>query len=270
MSNPRSQIERHALPTFFAATLGLGWLLTIAAAALSSNPLLLPLFAIPISFVPAVMAWLVLHLAGTIPERLAWRRRLTRVRVGWRWYAIALLALPLAYLAGLGIATAGGGDFPLHLQTLSLLPIFLLTNYGEEIGWRGYALPKLQDRMSPLTASLLLGVIWGAFHWVALAGNADAPLAYMAVSTIQLVAVSVIMTFVFNGSRESVPVVALMHAMYDTVAIGMAPLVETGVPLLAFSMTAVVTWVIAIGLVALTGGRLGRPTIRQPEPLQAA
>ena len=101
-------------------------------------------------------------------------------------------------------------------------------------------------------------MIWGAFHWVALAGNADAPLAYMAVSTLQLVAVSVILTFVFNGSRESVPVVALMHATYDTVAIGMAPLVETGMPLMAFSLTAVVMWVIAVGLIVATGGTLGQ------------
>ena len=266
MNTVRSQVERHPLATFFAATLGLGWLLTIAAAALSSNPVLLPLIAIPVSFVPAVMAWLVLRVAGTAGERRAWRARLTRVRVGWRWYAIALLALPLAYLAGLGIATAGGGAFPFHVQTLALLPIFLLTNFGEEIGWRGFALPRLQDRMSPLAASLVLGVIWGAFHWVALAANADAPLGYMVVSTIQLTAVSVIVTFVFNGSRESVPVVALMHATYDTVAIGVAPLVETGMPLMAFSVTAIAMWVVAIGLVVVTGGNLGRATIRQPEP----
>ena len=270
MSTLRSQVERHPLPTFFAATLGIGWLLTIAAAQLSSNPLLLPLIAIPISFVPAAMAWLVLRMGGTADERRAWRDRLTRVRVGWRWYAIAVLALPLAYLAGLGIATAGGGAFPFHLQALAFFPIFLLTNFGEEIGWRGYALPKLQDRMSPFAASLLLGVLWGAFHWVALAGNADAPLAYVAVTTIQLTAVSVIMTFVFNGSGESVPIVALMHAMYDTVAIGVAPLVETGVPLMAFSLTVIVTWVIAIGLVVATGGNLGRKRRPHPQPLPGA
>ncbi len=192
------------------------------------------------------------------------------MRVGWRWYAVALLALPLAYLCGLGIATAAGGAFPFHLQALALLPIFLLTNFGEEIGWRGYALPKLEDRMSPVGAALLLGVIWGAFHWVALAANADAPLAYIAVSTLQLVAVSVILTFVFNGSRESVPVVALMHAMYDTVAIGMAPLVETGMPLMAFSLTAIVTWVIAVGLIVASRGTLGRSTSPQLQPLPSA
>jgi CAAX protease family protein len=270
MNSARSQVQRHPLPAFFAGTLGLGWLLTIAAAQLSSNPLLLPLIAIPVSFVPAVVAWLVLQMAGSADERRAWHRRLTRVRVGWRWYAVALLALPLAYLGGLGIATAAGAAFPFHLQALALLPIFLLTNFGEEIGWRGYALPKLEDRMSPLGAALLLGVIWGAFHWVALAANADAPLAYMAVSTLQLVAVSVILTFVFNGSRESVPVVALMHAMYDTVAIGMAPLVETGMPLMAFALSAVVTWVIAVGLIVATSGTLGRSTSPRPQPLPSA
>ena len=109
-------------------------------------------------------------------------------------------------------------------------------------------------------------MIWGAFHWVALAGNADAPLAYMAVSTLQLTAVSVIMTFVFNGSRESVPVVALMHAMYDTVAIGMAPLVETGMPLMAFSLTAIVTWVIA----DRAGRRDQRHALQVDQPTTAA
>ena len=116
----------------------------------------------------------------------------------------------------------GGATFPFHPQSLALFPLFLVTNFGEEIGWRGYALPKLQERMSPLSAALVLGSIWGAFHWAALAANADAPFAYMAVSTLLLVAVSVIMSFVFNGSGESVPVVSLVHAMYDTVSSGWA------------------------------------------------
>ena len=212
MGSVRSQIISHPLTTFFVATVGLGWILTIGVAQLSSNPAVLPLIAIPVSFVPALVAGLVLRVAGTTEERVAWRHRLTRVRVGWRWYVVALLALPLAYLVGIGLAAAGGATFPFHLQTVALLPILLVTNFGEEIGWRGYALPTLQDRSSPLVAGLVVGAAWGAFHWVALAANADAPLGYIAVSTIQLTAISVIMTFVFNGSRESVPLVALMHA----------------------------------------------------------
>ncbi len=262
MGSVRSHVISHPLTTFFVATVGLGWCLTIGVAQLSSNPAVLPLIAIPVSFVPALVAWLVLRVAGTTDERAAWRHRLTRVRVGWRWYVVALLALPLAYLVGIGLAAAGGATFPFHLQTVALLPILLVTNFGEEIGWRGYALPRLQDRSSPLVAALVVGAVWGAFHWVALAANADAPLGYIAVSTIQLTAISVIMTFVFNGSRESVPLVALMHATYDTVAIGVAPLAETAMPLMAFSLTAIVAWVVALGLVIATGGNLGRAGIR--------
>lgn len=258
MGSVRTAICRHPLTVFFAASVALGWLITLASARLASNPLILPLIAIPVSYVPAVVAWFVLRIAGTPEERGAWRRRLTRVRVGWIWYAFALVVLPLAHLVGVGIAVVGGGTLPWHPELLALLPIFLVTSFGEEIGWRGYALPVLQERMSPLAAALVLGVVWGMFHWVALAGNADVPLAYIAVGTLHLVATSVILTFVFNGSRESVPIVALVHAMDDTVAIGVAPLVGTGVPLLAFTLTAVAAWLAVLVLVGLTGTSLGR------------
>jgi uncharacterized protein len=167
--------------------------------------------------------------------------------------------LPLVHLAGVALATLAGGVFPFHPQLIVLAVLFIITNFGEEIGWRGYALPKLQERMSPLAAAIVLGLVWAVFHWVALAGN-DTPLAYIAVRTAHLVAISVFMSFVFNGSRESVPVVALAHAMYDTVAIGVAPLIETTVPLLAFALTAVVAWVLVIGLIVVTGPGLGKET----------
>lgn len=260
MESVTSRIVRYPLATFFVASVGLGWLVTIGSAQLASNPAILPLIAIPVSYVPALMAWLVLRVAGTPEERHAWRRRLTRLPGGWRWYAIALLALPMVHIVGVALATLIGGVFPFHPELIALVALLFVTNFGEEIGWRGYALPKLQDRMSPVAAALALGLIWGMFHWVALAGNADAPLAYVAVGTVLLMALSVFMSFVFNGSRESVPVVALAHAMYDAVAIGVAPLIETTVPLLALSLTAVVAWLLAIGLVAVTRGDLGRET----------
>jgi len=253
----RTPIDR-PLMTFFIATVALGWLLTIISAQVASNPILLPLIAIPVSYVPAIMAWVVLRATGTPEELDAWRYRLTRVRVGWRWYAVGIVALPSVHLVGVGLATLIGGAFPFHPLLLTLFPLFLLTNVGEEIGWRGYALPKLQERMSPLASALVVGAIWGAFHWVALAGNADAPLAYMAVSTAHLVAISVIMTWIFNGSGQSVLAVAVAHAAYDTVAIGVAPLIETTVPLLAFSITAIVAWLVVVVLVARTGTELGR------------
>ena len=59
----------HPLATFFAGSLAIGWAVTLASAQLASSPLLLPLIAIPVSYVPALMAWLVLRTSGTADER---------------------------------------------------------------------------------------------------------------------------------------------------------------------------------------------------------
>jgi membrane protease YdiL (CAAX protease family) len=254
-------IRRQPLTAFLVGSVGLGWALTILSAQLPTSSVLLPLVAIPVSYVPAILAVIVLRIGGTPDERRALRRRLTTFRVGWIWYAIALVGLPMVHIAGVALATLFGGTMVVHPALLALLPLFIVTNLGEEIGWRGYALPKLQDRLSPLAASIVLGLVWGAFHWVALLGNRDAPLAYVIVSTFHLTAMSVILGFVFNSARQSLPVVVLVHAMYDTVSIGVVPLIDTGVPLLAFALSAVVAWVVVVALVVAKGSSfgLGRP-----------
>ena len=66
---------------------------------------MLPLVAIPVSYVPAVVAWIILRVAGSADERRSFRRRLTTVRVGWRWYAFAII-LPVTHIAGVALATA--------------------------------------------------------------------------------------------------------------------------------------------------------------------
>jgi membrane protease YdiL (CAAX protease family) len=251
--------------SFLATAVGLGWFITFLAANLPGSSALLPLVAIPVSYVPAVVAWIILRVAGSADERRSFRRRLTRVRVGWRWYAFAII-LPVTHLAGVALATVAGGTIPFNPALLAILPLFLLTNYGEEIGWRGYALPKLQERMTPLAASLVLGIIWAAFHWVALLGNGDAALAYIAISTVQLTAMSVILAFVFTNARQALPVVTFVHAMYDTVSIGVVPVVGTGLPLLAFALSAGLTALVAFGVIAATGASLAIPPRVDAEP----
>jgi hypothetical protein len=69
---------------------------------------------------------------------------------------------------------------------------------------------------------------------------------------------SVVMTWVFNHTRGSVPLMAIMHAAYDVVSIEVIPLVSTAVPLLAFSLSAGLLCLVAITLVITHGPALGR------------
>ena len=250
-------IRRHALTTFFVGSVGLGSLVTAGALLLPKGAGLLPLVAIPVSYVPAALAVVLTRATGKPRERAAFRRRLTTLRVKPQWYGIALAGLPLVHLGGVALASVVGGRMPVQPGMLALFPLFLVTSIGEEIGWRGYALPKLQERFSPLTAAVIVGLGWAAFHWVALLANSEAPLAYVAVSTLLFTGLSVVITFVFNDARQAVPIAVLMHAAYNTVSVGIVPLAETGVALQAFTFSAVVAWAAALAIVAFKRSRGG-------------
>ena len=194
-------------------------------------------------------------------QRRAFRRQLTTWRVHWPWYVVAVLAGPVAHASGVALATLWGGIYPLKLELLALVPLFLITNLGEEIGWRGYALPRLLRRFSSLASGVIIGVCWAAFHWVALAQNPTRPWGYVAVGSVFMIAMSIAMTWVFNRTG-SVVLMVLLHAAYDVVAIAVMPLAGTGVPLLAFALTTAVMSLAAVLLVVVTGPELGRPSSR--------
>src|SRR5207244_4355031 len=104
--------------------------------------------------------------------------RATRWRVPVRWYALVLLGYGLVCLSAVGLTSLAGGFSPdlgklQHLPDgapLSFLPVMFLLilvvggPLGEEFGWRGYALPRLQAGHGALAASLLLGILWAGWH----------------------------------------------------------------------------------------------------------
>ena len=246
-----SLVRRHALSAFFAGSVGLGSLVTAGALLLPKGAALMPLVAIPVSYVPAVLAVAINRASRRSQDRAAFLGRLTTFPLAWKPDVIAGGALPLVHLGGVALATLAGGKVPAQPAKVALFPVFALTSVGEEIGWRGFALPKLQERFGPFTAGVIVGLAWAAFHWVALLANPKSPLAYIAVSTILFTAVSVIITYVFNDAGQAVPVAVLMHATYNTVSVGVVPLAETGVPLTALALSAAVAWGVALAL-ALT------------------
>jgi membrane protease YdiL (CAAX protease family) len=111
-----------------------------------------------------------------------------------------------------------------YLVIPAFLQILLLSVVGEEIGWRGFALPCLQARYGPLKASLILGVIWGGWHlplwWMAGNFHADIPFVLF---MLQSLALTILMTWLYNHTRGSLLMAHLFHTAFNLTA-GVAPI----------------------------------------------
>ena len=143
--------------------------------------------------------------------------RLTKWRIGWVWYALGLLPLALYGVATVVAGALGSADFSwpalrtalFSLQAGFFASLFLRGAFGEELGLRGFALPRMQQTMSPFRASLIIGVLWGAWHLPVLLGR-DA-LSIVAFSLLAI-GLSFVFTLLFNGSGGSLIPVLLFHA----------------------------------------------------------
>ena len=137
---------------------------------------LLAPFACGPTFAGIALSWL----TGGRDEVRRLLRRLFAWRVGFRWYLFALLSPAVLFTASLWIkslCTHSAFDLSVapvrllypNVSPLVILPVSLLTGLligplNEEIGWRGFALPDLQSKFSPLSASTILGVVWAVWH----------------------------------------------------------------------------------------------------------
>jgi membrane protease YdiL (CAAX protease family) len=144
-------------------------------------------------------------------------RALLKWRVGWVWYIAALLGPMVIFMAGqfitkiMGLTVASSELESNPFLLGSAIFTVILSNTGEEIGWRGFALPHLQKRYNALAASLIVGLLWSLWHLplVFLTGNlmAQSPLLWF----ISIVAVAFIYTWLYNSTQGSILLVALLH-----------------------------------------------------------
>lgn len=147
--------------------------------------------------------------------------RLVRWRFGLKWYALVLLGIPLV---GWIVARITGAS-PLKeanttAEFLWLLFYILITGpLCEELGWRGFALPRLLQRFSPFTASLILGVIWGVWHLPAffVGGMVQAGMS-LPLFLLNALLLSVFVTWVFQHTGGSVLITVLIHYMVNICA----------------------------------------------------
>jgi CAAX protease family protein len=220
-----------------------------------------------------LMTWLTLGSAA-VGQLL---QRYVKWRVRWTWY-LALLIMPAAALLGVYLNAALTGappDFshvtadqlrpPGFSRLAFLIPFFLidLIANGEEIGWRGYVLPRLQTRHSALIAALITGVIWGFWHVPKFLTHWD--WGYFALFMLDTIAKSVFLAWMYNGTRGSLLLVLMAHAAWNTagIFIPVASTISTE-NLGALVMRVVIEMLLAIVIVLLAGpANLSRTESRQ-------
>ena len=267
----------HPLFSFFFMAYAFSWIVVIPWVVSEwgilpqtvHNPLL---FAIH-TFGPTLAAYIMFRITERQEGWLRLRSRITQLRVGWRWYVFILLGIPAMMLLGMLV-------MPGALASFQGLPKYFLVSYpflfilvffgggplGEEIGWRGFALPRMQSRFGPLRATLLLSVLWAFWHFPEFFSSAQlggpgtglsAFYIHLPIFLVMVVAIAIIMTWVFNHTGGSVFIAILLHASFDTFGSAMQPLFSVPIVSSTNLPIALAMVVLAIPILILTRGKLG-------------
>jgi membrane protease YdiL (CAAX protease family) len=162
--------------------------------------------------------------------------RLALWRVGMPWYLFSLLGVPLIMLLGTMIYSGnlpnlGALGGPSYLLSYLATYVFVMALGGplfEEIGWRGFALARMEALHGPLLASVILGVLWALWHlpeflvpsWAASSGGGG--ILGITLFIVTAITFTIVITWVFNNTRASVLLAILVHTSIDafTVPLG--------------------------------------------------
>jgi membrane protease YdiL (CAAX protease family) len=293
MTTIRAFVKRHPLLSFYALAFAIAWGgILILVGGPSGIPttqgqfeLLMPWLMVVWLAGPSVAG---IVLTGLLYGREGFRNllsRITRWRVDARWYAIALLTAPLVYVGvSLALSLTSPEYLPGILATSDKVGLLLFgIGWGligggllEELGWTGFATPTMLRRMryGVLATGLIVGVLWGVFHWpvngwagVTLSGSLPVaislPLQLLIFTVGGLTAYRVLMVWVYDRT-ESLLVAMLMHASLTASMIILAPAL-TGVAYLTFNLIfTAALWVVVAAVAVANDGHLTRhPPLRR-------
>lgn len=276
-------IRQHPLTFYFLFAYAISWILEIPYL-LSGWGILAGNFTIAFvlkGFGPSLSAIIVTSVLEGKEGRLRLRNRITQWRAGWKWYLFSLVGIPVLVMLGIivqpGMLASFEGVQALLLVTypVTFVVVFLGGGpLGEEIGWRGFALPRMQPRFGPLRGTLLLGVLWTFWHlpdFLDSAAQGGGPgtsfsnfLTNFSTFFLMVLALAIIMTWVFNHTAGSLLIALLLHASVNTPQLTLVPLF-TAVDISRLDLAGLAGFgVTALLIVFLTRGRLGYDSSKEP------
>lgn len=240
------------MPLFWLLSFALAWALTLPPAfeqlgLIEQSPIPYGLAAL-IGLAPIVAA-------AVAAARDRQGKRYWRSLGRWprpRWTALLAVTLPLALLAITYALRAAGGDpikvaFDQQVAAMSLL--WLVLAFGEEAGWRGFALPRLVERHGFWPASLVLGIVWCVWHYPRLLGSpylgtVGEALPLIGLFSLQIIVSNFVICWIYYRAGRSVIAATLFHASFNTVAtayfLAATDLVMTGLLLVVLIVMALI------------------------------
>ncbi len=214
-------MKTKTLIPFFGITFGLTW--GIAALLILFTDQISAIFGEIGTTNPLII--LAVYSPGIAGVFLVWRnyglkglgsffRRLTLWRMPLVWWLFLILGIPVVFFIGAAIKGTINDPFPFspYYQALPALALALFLGPIEEFGWRGLALPLMQRKLSPFWAGLILGVIWALWHIPSFFLSGMPQTAWAAGPYfLGIIALSVILTPMFNSARGSLLIAVLYH-----------------------------------------------------------
>ena len=292
MKTIKAFIDKHPVPSYYALVFAISWggILLVAGLGPGGVPAtkeqvetLMPFALLALFAGPSVAGILI---TGLLYGREGFRNllaRMTRWRVGVRWYAVALLTAPLLVTATLLAFSVSSPEFLPRLFTSDDKASLLLFGIAagligggllEELGWTGFAVPTLLKlRHGVLSTGLIVGLLWGAWHFLiafwasgtssgalSLAGFLPAVLFYVG----SLPAYRVLMVWVYQRTDESMLVAMLMHASFSASMLILQPLGLALVPGLTWALVLAASLWLSVGAIAVAqDGHLSRKPLRK-------
>ena len=224
---PRQGSRKPAVIAFIVAWILASMIIIMYQIVINQMDLSTPLVVV-MAVTGILPAFVVSSAFSTIPGVRAHLRTYRKPGGAFGYYLLALVLFPAFWFLGNLLSRALGMEVPfsrypvVDINLLVMVILFFLYNvtYGglsEEPGWRGFALPRLQAKFSPLVSSLILGVIWAVWHAPGRFGGIEAKsLSDTLVECVLIVLVTVIFTWLFNRTKGSILVTALVHPAMNT------------------------------------------------------